>query len=42
MSIMTEEQVKLLHKLQMAEIPAFKNINPLTLFRRMRRAICSA
>jgi len=31
MSIMTEDQVKLLHKLQMAEIPAFKNINPLTL-----------
>ena len=32
MSIMTEDQVKLLHKLQMAEIPAFKNINPLTLW----------
>lgn len=31
MSIMTEEQVKLLHKLQMAELPAFRGINPLTL-----------
>ena len=31
MSIMTEDQVKLLHKLQMAEILAFKSINPLTL-----------
>lgn len=28
---MTEEQVRLLHKLQMAGIPAFANINPLTL-----------
>ena len=31
MSFMTEEQVKLLHKLQMVGLPAFKNINPLTI-----------
>ena len=31
MSIMTEDQVKLLHKLQMVGIPAFKDINPLTI-----------
>ncbi len=31
MAVLTEDQVKLFHRLQMAEIPAFKNINPLTL-----------
>lgn len=31
MSIMNEGQVRLLHKLQMAGVPAFKDVNPVTL-----------
>ena len=31
MAYMTENQVCLLHKLQMADIPAFREINPVTL-----------
>ena len=31
MSIMTEEQVRLLHKLQMVGIPAFIPVNPLSM-----------
>ena len=31
MAYMTENQVRLLHKLQMADIPAFREINPVTI-----------
>ena len=31
MAYMTQNQVRLLHKLQMADIPAFREINPVTI-----------